>query len=165
MATGCCIDDLNFKLPPGGIVGVIGPNGAGKTTLFRMLTGQEKPDAGGIEDRRNRAARLCRPVARQRSIRNKNVWQEISGGTDIIESRQDARSIRAPIARAFNFKGGDQQKKVGHAVGRRAQPRPSGQDAEIGRQCPAARRTDQRSRRRHPARPGRRRWRISPAAP
>ena len=59
------IDDLSFKLPPGGIVGVIGPNGAGKTTLFRMITGQEKPDNGAIDDRRERAARLCRPVARR----------------------------------------------------------------------------------------------------
>ena len=59
------IDDLNFKLPPGGIVGVIGPNGAGKTTLFRMITGQEQPDAGELRGRRDGEARLCRPEPRQ----------------------------------------------------------------------------------------------------
>jgi hypothetical protein len=80
------IDDLSFKLPPGGIVGVIGPNGAGKTTLFRMITGQEKPDGGAIKIGESGPARLCRPVAATRSIPNKTVWEEISGGNDMITS-------------------------------------------------------------------------------
>ena len=75
------IDDLTFKLPPGGIVGVIGPNGAGKTTLFRMITGQEKPDEGTHQDRRVRASRLCRPVARQRSTARRTSGRKSPAAT------------------------------------------------------------------------------------
>ncbi|MBU6473066.1 MAG: ATP-binding cassette domain-containing protein, partial [Alphaproteobacteria bacterium] len=104
-------ENLTFKLPPGGIVGVIGPNGAGKTTLFRLLTGQEKPDSGIL--------RIGDTVhmgyvdqSRDSLDPNKTVWQEISGGTDILEFGKRTMNSRAYVG-AFNFKGGDQQKKVG----------------------------------------------------
>ncbi len=109
------IDDLTFKLPPGGIVGVIGPNGAGKTTLFRMITGQEKPDAGEV--------RLGDTVelgyvdqSRDALDPNKTVWEEISGGNDVITLGKRDVNSRAYTA-AFNFKGGDQQQKVGSLSG------------------------------------------------
>ena len=108
-------ENLEFKLPPGGIVGVIGPNGAGKTTLFRMLTGQEKPDSGVL--------RIGDTVhmgyvdqSRDDLDPNKTVWQEISGGTDILEFGKTKMNSRAYVG-AFNFKGGDQQKKVGQLSG------------------------------------------------
>ena len=104
-------ENVNFKLPPGGIVGVIGPNGAGKTTLFKLLTGQEKPDAGTL--------RIGDTVqvgyvdqSRDALDGDKTVWQEISGGTDILEFGKTKMNSRAYVG-AFNFKGGDQQKKVG----------------------------------------------------
>ena len=109
------IDDLTFKLPPGGIVGVIGPNGAGKTTLFRMITGQEKPDKGDDQRRRERQARLRRSVTRH-ARRHKNVWEEISGGKDVIYLGKREINSRAYTG-AFNFKGPDQQKKVGQLSG------------------------------------------------
>ncbi|UXN03095.1 energy-dependent translational throttle protein EttA [Bartonella sp. HY406] len=109
------IDDLTFKLPPGGIVGVIGANGAGKTTLFRMITGQEKPDKGSI--------RIGDTVdlgyvdqSRDTLDGNKNVWEEISGGNDIIKLGKFEMNSRAYCG-AFNFKGGDQQQKVGNLSG------------------------------------------------
>jgi ATP-binding cassette ChvD family protein len=109
------IEDLTFKLPPGGIVGVIGPNGAGKTTLFRMLTGQEKPDAGTVE--------LGETVhlgyvdqSRDALAPNKTVWEEISDGQEIIKLGKREVNSRAYVA-AFNFKGGDQQQKVGSLSG------------------------------------------------
>jgi ATP-binding cassette ChvD family protein len=109
------IDDLSFKLPPGGIVGVIGPNGAGKTTLFRMLTGQEKPDAGEI--------RIGETVhlgyvdqSRDHLDGSKTVWEEISGGNDIIKLGKHEVNSRAYCS-SFNFKGGDQQQKVGNLSG------------------------------------------------
>jgi len=109
------IDGLSFKLPPGGIVGVIGPNGAGKTTLFRMLTGQDKPDAGSI--------RLGETVhlgyvdqSRDDLSPNKTVWEEISDGNDIIRLGKREMNSRAYVG-AFNFKGGDQQQKVGSLSG------------------------------------------------
>ena len=108
------IDDLSFKLPPGGIVGVIGPNGAGKTTLFRMLTGEETPDGGEI--------RLGDTVAlgyvdQNRTLDGKaSVWQEISGGAEIIQLGKREVNSRAYVG-SFNFKGGDQQKPVGKLSG------------------------------------------------
>ncbi len=109
------IDNLTFKLPPGGIVGVIGPNGAGKTTLFRMITGQEKPDAGTIT--------LGETVhlgyvdqSRDDLSPNKTVWEEISEGADIIKLGKREMNSRAYVG-AFNFKGGDQQQKVGSLSG------------------------------------------------
>ncbi|MBO6679716.1 energy-dependent translational throttle protein EttA [Parvibaculum sp.] len=105
------IDDLSFKLPPGGIVGVIGPNGAGKTTLFRMLTGQEKPDSGTLKIGDTVTMGYV-DQSRDSLDPNKNVWEEISGGTDIIELGRTTMPSRAYVG-SFNFKGSDQQKKVG----------------------------------------------------
>ena len=105
------IEDLNFKLPPGGIVGVIGPNGAGKTTLFRMITGQEHPDAGAL--RIGDTVKLGYVDQSRDSLDpNKTVWQEVSGGEEVIYLGKRAVQSRAYTA-AFNFKGSDQQKKVG----------------------------------------------------
>ena len=108
-------ENLSFSLPPGGIVGVIGPNGAGKTTLFRLLTGQEKPDSGTL--------RVGDTVymgyvdqSRDTLDPNKNVWEEISGGTDVVELGKRTMPSRAYVG-AFDFKGGDQQKKVGNLSG------------------------------------------------
>ena len=105
------IDDLDFKLPPGGIVGVIGPNGAGKTTLFRMITGQEQPDSGTL--RIGDTVKLGYVDQSRDSLDpDKTVWQEISGGTDVIYLGKRALPSRAYVG-AFNFKGSDQQKKGG----------------------------------------------------
>src|SRR5476649_257047 len=108
-------ENVNFKLPPGGIVGVIGPNGAGKTTLFRMLTGQEKPDAGILKIGPTVQLGYV-DQSRDALDPNKPVWQEISGGTDIIEFGKTKMNSRAYTG-AFAFKGGDQQKKVGQLSG------------------------------------------------
>lgn len=105
------IEDLNFKLPPGGIVGVIGPNGAGKTTLFRMLTGQEEPDSGELKIGDTVVMGYV-DQSRDNLDDSKNVWEEISGGLDIIPLGKREMNSRAYVG-AFNFKGGDQQKKVG----------------------------------------------------
>ena len=109
------IEDLTFKLPPGGIVGVIGPNGAGKTTLFRMITGQEQPDAGTI--RIGDTVKLGYvDQSRDTLNANKTVWEEISGGNDIIKLGKHEVNSRAYCG-SFNFKGGDQQQKVGTLSG------------------------------------------------
>jgi ATP-binding cassette ChvD family protein len=109
-------ENVNFNLPPGGIVGVIGPNGAGKTTLFRMLTGLEKPDAGTL--------RMGETVeigyvdqSRDDLDPKKTVWEEISGGVDVLELGQKRTMPSRAYVGAFNFKGGDQQKKVGQLSG------------------------------------------------
>ena len=109
------IDNLSFKIPKGAIVGIIGPNGAGKTTMFRMITGQEKPDSGEI--------RIGETVdlgyvdqSREELNPNKTVWEEISDGLDIIELGKKQMPSRAYVGQ-FNFKGGDQQKKVGQLSG------------------------------------------------
>jgi sulfate-transporting ATPase len=105
------IEDLSFKLPPGGIVGVIGPNGAGKTTLLRMIIGQETPDSGTL--RVGETVRLGYVDQSRESLNPDNtVWQEISGGEEVIYLGKRAVQSRAYVA-AFNFKGADQQKKVG----------------------------------------------------
>jgi ATP-binding cassette ChvD family protein len=109
------IDDLTFKLPPGGIVGIIGPNGAGKTTLFRMITKQEKPDGGTIEI--GESVHLGYVDQSRDSLdAKKSVWEEISGGLDQIMLGKREVNSRAYCG-AFNFKGGDQQKKVGQLSG------------------------------------------------
>ncbi len=109
------IDKLSFKLPPGGIVGVIGPNGAGKTTLFRMLTGQETPDDGAI--RVGESVQLGYVDQSRDSLADKKtVWEEISGGHEIIYLGKREINSRAYCG-AFNFKGSDQQKKVGMLSG------------------------------------------------
>jgi ATP-binding cassette ChvD family protein len=109
------IDDLSFKLPPGGIVGVIGPNGAGKTTLFRMIVGQDKPDDGSI-----RIGDTVKPgyvdQSRDALDGNKTVFEEISGGNDVIKLGARDVPSRAYVG-WFNFKGPDQQKKVGQLSG------------------------------------------------
>lgn len=109
------IDDLSFKIPKGAIVGIIGPNGAGKTTLFKMITGQEKPDSGEI--------RIGETVdlgyvdqTRDELNSDKTVWEEISDGLDIIELAKKQMPSRAYVGQ-FNFKGSDQQKKVGQLSG------------------------------------------------
>jgi ATP-binding cassette ChvD family protein len=105
------IEALNFKLPPGGIVGVIGPNGAGKTTLFRMIIGQEQPDSGAL--RVGETVKLGYVDQSRDSLNaDRTVWQEISGGEEVITIGKRAVPSRAYVA-AFNFKGSDQQKKVG----------------------------------------------------
>ncbi|MGJ0502878.1 MAG: energy-dependent translational throttle protein EttA [Methylocystis sp.] len=109
------IDDLSFKLPPGGIVGVIGPNGAGKTTLFRMITGQEKPDNGSIEIGESVQLGYV-DQSRDALHANKTVWEEISDGNEVIYLGKREINSRAYCS-AFNFKGADQQKKVGQLSG------------------------------------------------
>ncbi|MDO5632807.1 MAG: energy-dependent translational throttle protein EttA [Paracoccus sp. (in: a-proteobacteria)] len=109
------IEDLEFSLPPGGIVGVIGPNGAGKSTLFRMLTGHEKPDAGEITFGDTVQLSYV-DQSRDALDPNKTVWEEISGGAEQIVLGDAQMNSRAYCS-AFNFKGGDQQKKVGQLSG------------------------------------------------
>jgi ATP-binding cassette ChvD family protein len=109
------IDDLSFKLPPGGIVGVIGPNGAGKTTLFRMITGQEKPDKGSIKIGESVTLGYV-DQSRDTLDGKKTVWEEISGGNDHILLGKREVNSRAYCS-SFNFKGADQQKKVGALSG------------------------------------------------
>ena len=109
------IDNLTFKLPPGGIVGVIGPNGAGKTTLFRMITGQEKPDKGTIKIGESVHLGYV-DQSRDTLDGKKNVWEEISGGQDILLLGKREVNSRAYCS-SFNFKGADQQKKVGQLSG------------------------------------------------
>jgi ATP-binding cassette ChvD family protein len=109
------IDDLSFKLPPGGIVGVIGPNGAGKTTLFRMITGQETPDNGSITV--GDSVQLGYVDQSRDALEDKKtVWEEVSGGNDVIYLGKREINSRAYCG-AFNFKGSDQQKKVGGLSG------------------------------------------------
>ncbi|MGR3495909.1 energy-dependent translational throttle protein EttA [Citreimonas sp.] len=105
------IEDLSFSLPPGGIVGVIGPNGAGKSTLFKMLTGKEKPDAGTIEYGDTVDLSYV-DQSRDDLAPDDTVWQAITGGAEIIKLGDAEMNSRAYCS-AFNFKGGDQQKKVG----------------------------------------------------
>jgi len=109
------IEDLSFALPPGGIVGVIGPNGAGKSTFFRMLTGQEQPDAGTLEYG-DTVDLAYVDQSRDALDPNATVWEEISGGAEVIELGDASMNSRAYCS-AFNFKGGDQQKKVGSLSG------------------------------------------------
>ena len=109
------IEDLSFSLPPGGIVGVIGPNGAGKSTLFRMLTGQLEPDAGTIEFGDTVDLSYV-DQSRDELNPGDNVWEAITGGAEIIQLGDAQMNSRA-YASAFNFKGSDQQKKVGQLSG------------------------------------------------
>jgi len=109
------IEDLSFKLPPGGIVGVIGPNGAGKTTLFRLLTGQDSPDSGTM--RVGETVVMGYVDQSRDSLKpDATVWEEISDKKDTIELGKRSMPSRAYVG-AFNFKGGDQQKKVGQLSG------------------------------------------------
>jgi len=109
------IDDLTFKMPPGAIVGVIGPNGAGKTTLMRMITGDEKPDTGSFA--LGETVKLGYvDQSRDALASDKTVWEEISGGNDEIELGKRKVQSRAYVG-SFNFRGADQQKKVGQLSG------------------------------------------------
>ena len=104
------IEDLSFSLPPGGIVGVIGPNGAGKSTLFKVLTGQEQPDEGMLEY--GDTVKLAYVDQSRDDLKDgETVWEAISGGAEVIELGDAQMNSRAYCS-AFNFKGGDQQKKV-----------------------------------------------------
>ena len=109
------IDDLSFQIPPGAIVGIIGPNGAGKSTLFRMLTGREQPDGGGIKIGQSVQIALV-DQSRDELGNDKTAWQDISGGADIITVGKFQMPSRAYLGR-FNFKGADQQKRVGSLSG------------------------------------------------
>jgi len=105
------MDGLSFTIPPGGIVGIVGPNGAGKTTLFRMITGSEQPDSGTI--RIGESVQLASVDQSRDSLDDKKtVWEEISGGQDLIQVGKYETSSRAYVGR-FNFRGGEQQKKIG----------------------------------------------------
>ena len=157
-------EKLDFKLPPGGIVGVIGPNGAGKTTLFRMLTGQETPDGGDL--------RIGDTVkigyvdqSRDDLDPKKTVWEEISGGLDTLELGPKRTMPSRAYVGAFAFKGGDQQKKVGQLSGGERNRVHLAKMLKSGANLLVAGRTHQRPGRRYPACAGKRRWRISPAAP
>ncbi len=108
------IDDMTFQLPPGGIVGVIGPNGAGKTTLFRMIIGEEKPDAGKI--RLGETVKLAYIDQSRTLSPDKTIFEEITGGGEVVQLGTREMSSRAYVAR-YNFSGSDQQKKVGSLSG------------------------------------------------
>ena len=157
------IEDLTFKLPRGGIVGVIGPNGAGKTTLFRMITGQEQPDSGTL--RVGETVELAYvDQSRDALADEKSVWEEISGGMDTIKVGDRTMNSRAYCS-SWNFKGSSQQKKVGTLSGGERNRLHLAKLLTRGRQRPAARRADERPRRRHAARAGGGAARASPAAP
>ena len=143
------IEDLTFSLPRGGIVGVIGPNGAGKTTLIRMITGQETPDGGRASHRRHGRARLRRPVPRSPRPRQDGLGGDL--GRRRADLGREARGqLRAYVA-AFNFKGRDQQKKVGELSGGERNRLHLAKLLQERRQRAAPRRADQRPRRRHAA--------------
>jgi ATP-binding cassette ChvD family protein len=107
-------ENLNFSLPPGGIIGVIGPNGAGKTTLFRMITGQEEPDSGSF--RIGDTVKLGYVDQNRPLDPNKTIWEEISGGQELLQVGNREMNSRAYVGR-FNFAGSDQQKRVGQLSG------------------------------------------------
>ena len=157
------MDDVNFTLPRGGIVGVIGPNGAGKTTLFRMITGKEQPDGGTL--------RLGDTVqvgyvdqAREARSRRSRCSRRSPAAATIVELGKREVASRAYVS-WFNFKGREPAAQGRAALRRRAQPRPPREAAQGGREPAAARRADQRSRRRHAARARRGAASTSPAAP
>ncbi|HYY42197.1 MAG TPA: energy-dependent translational throttle protein EttA, partial [Pyrinomonadaceae bacterium] len=108
------VEDMTFRLPPGGIVGIIGPNGAGKTTLFRLITAQEQPDAGTI--RIGETVKLGYVDQSRTLDPDKTIWEEVSGGQDVVMLGSRQVNSRAYVAR-FNFAGTDQQKKVGALSG------------------------------------------------
>ena len=143
------IDGLSFSLPPAAIVGVIGANGAGKTTLMRMITGQEQPDEGVFKV--GETVQLAYVDQSRESLDpEKTVWEEVSGGLDQMMLGERSIASRAYVA-GFNFKGSDQQKKVGKPLRRRAQPPAHGQAARQRRQPADPRRAHQRPRCRHAA--------------
>jgi ATPase subunit of ABC transporter with duplicated ATPase domains len=131
------IEDLNFNLPPGGIVGIIGPNGAGKTTLFRMITGQEQPDSGSITI--GETVKMGYVDQSRDSLDPKQtVWEAISGGDEIIKLGNQ-RDQFAGLLLKLQFQGRRPAAAGRNALRRSTQPGASGQDPEIRRQCAAAR--------------------------
>ena len=144
------MEDLSFDLPRGGIVGIIGPNGAGKTTLFKMIVGKEKPDAGKLVVGDTVVPSYV-DQDRDRADPNKSVFDEISGGLEKIVLGKREIPARAYVS-MFNFKGQDQQKRIGDLSGGEIEPSSPRADAQEGRQRPAPRRADERPRRRHAAR-------------
>ena len=147
------MDDMEFTLPRGGIVGVIGPNGAGKTTLFRMITGQEQPDAGTL--RLGETVRIGYvDQSRDALGADRTVWEEITGAQDEVELGKRTVASRAYVS-WFNFKGRDQQRKVGMLSGGERNRVHLAKLLKGGFEPAASRRTDQRPRRRHLARPRR----------
>ncbi len=152
------IDNLSFKVPAGAIVGIIGPNGAGKSTLFRMIQGVEKPDAGEVVI--GKTAQLAFVDQSRESLANeKTVWEDVSGGLDNITVGKFVMPSRAYLGR-FNFKGNDQQKRVGQLSGGERGRLHLAKTLATGRQRADARRAEQRPRRRDAARAGRRAARI-----
>ena len=156
------IDNLSFTIPPGAIVGIIGPNGAGKSTLFRMITGKEKPDSGEIAIGPTVKIAYV-DQSRDDLTAGKTVWEDVSGGQDILKVGKFEMPSRAYVGR-FNFKGPDQQKSRRPALRRRARPAASREDADRRRQRAAARRAVERPRRRDACARSRRRCSSSPAA-
>ena len=146
------MEDLSFDLPRGGIVGIIGPNGAGKTTLFKMIVGQEKPDAGKLAVGETVVLSYV-DQDRDRPVPSRTVFEEISGGEDRIVVGKREIPARAYVS-MFNFKGPDQQKKVRRPLGRRDEPAPPRADLEARRERASPGRADQRSGRGHAARAG-----------
>ena len=147
------IDDLSFKLPPGGIVGVIGPNGAGKTTLFRMITGQETPDAGSMKVGDSVELGYVDQSRDTLDGKKKRLGGNLGRARDHL-SRQEGDQLPRLLL-GVQLQGFGSAKEGRHAVGRRAQPRAPGQDVEEGRERPPARRAYQRPRRRHATGSGR----------
>ena len=143
------IEDLSFDLPRGGIVGIIGPNGVGKTTLFKMIIGEEQPDSGKLTI--GETVKIAY-VDQSRSglDAKKNVWEVISDGLDYIQVGKTELPSRAYVS-SFGFKGPDQQKPVGVLSGGERNRLNLALDAEVRRQRAAARRADQRPRRRDAA--------------
>ncbi len=144
------VEDLSFSLPPGGIVGIIGANGAGKTTLFRMISGQETPDAGELEIGESVQVAYVDQSRAELDPQN-TVWKEISGGRDLVELGKKEINSRAYCS-WFNFRGSDQQKLVGQLSGGERNRVHLAKVIKSRRQPAAARRADQRPRRRHAAR-------------
>jgi ATP-binding cassette ChvD family protein len=156
------IDNLSFKLPPGGIVGVIGPNGAGKTTLFKMITGQEKPDAGTI--RLGDTVKLGYVDQSRAHLNDKlTVWEEVSGGKDIMKLGDKMEVNSRAYVGWFNFKGPDQQKKVGLLSGGERNRVHLAKMLKEGGNCSSSTSPPTISTPRR-CRPWRRPWRTSPAA-
>jgi ATPase subunit of ABC transporter with duplicated ATPase domains len=147
------MEDLSFDLPRGGIVGIIGPNGAGKTTLFKMIMGQEKPDAGKLVVGDTVVASYV-DQDRDRPDPAKSVHDEISAGQDKIVLGKREIPSRAYVA-MFNFKGQDQQKRIGDLSGGEMNRLHLARTLKKGGQPAALRRADQRPRRRHAAGAGR----------
>ncbi|MCK7471725.1 MAG: ATP-binding cassette domain-containing protein [Desulfomicrobium escambiense] len=148
--------------PPGGIVGIIGPNGAGKTTLFRMITGQEQPDAGTLRDRRDGQAGLRRPGAASLDP-DKTLWEEITGGQEQIQLGKQLVNSRG-LRGALQLLGHRPAEEGRRPLRRRAQPRAPGQDAAARRPTSCSSTSRPTTSTSTPCAPWRRGWRTSPAA-